>query len=68
LILIKPCLSGYFANTFRFSSAVSVTVDAVVGVAVGITVGIIVEDGWFCLVATVTITVRVHILIVGDAG
>jgi hypothetical protein len=64
LILIKPRLSGRFASTFRFSSAVSVTVNA----AVGITVGITVEDGRFCPVATVTIAVRVHILIVGDTG
>ena len=68
LILMKLCLSGRFVSIFRFSSVVSVTVDAAVGVVVGITVSITVEDSWFCPVATVTIAVCVHILIVGDTG
>ena len=64
LILIKLRLSRRFASTFRFSSAVSVTVNT----AVGITVGITVENGRFYPVATVTIAVRVYILIISDTG
>jgi len=70
LILIKPCLSGCFVSIVRSSNAISVTVNAIVGVAVGvtigITVGITIKDGRFCPVA-VTVAIRVHILIVGDA-
>ena len=40
LILIKPCLSGYFASIVRPSDAIGVTVDATVGVAVGVTISI----------------------------
>lgn len=71
LILIKPCLSGRFASIIRSSDTISVTVNATIGVAVGvtisITVGITVEDGRLCPVA-VTVAVRAHVLIVGDAG
>jgi len=70
LILIKPCLSRRFVSIVRSSNAISVIVNATVGVAVGviigITVGITVKDGWFCPKA-VTVTICVHILIVGDA-
>ena len=60
MILMKPCLSRHFANIFRFSSAVSITVDA--------TVGITVKDSQFCPITTVTVAVCVYILIVSDAG